>query len=71
MVLANPEEVKNRKGQKTDRKNAKHLADLLRHDHIRLATSRRKRRANCVISPVGVCNGCRTARASETVFRNC
>ena len=35
VVLANPEEVKNRKGHKTDRKDAKHLADLLRHDHIR------------------------------------
>jgi len=35
VVLANPEEVQNRKGHKTDRKDAKHLADLLRHDHIR------------------------------------
>lgn len=35
VVLANPEEVKNRKGHKTDRKDAEHLADLLRHDHIR------------------------------------
>jgi len=35
VVLANPEEVKNRKGHKTDRNDAKHLADLLRHDHIR------------------------------------
>jgi transposase len=35
IVLANPEEVKNRKGHKTDRKDAEHLADLLRHDHIR------------------------------------
>ena len=32
IVLANPEEVKNRKGHKTDRKDAEHLADLLRHD---------------------------------------
>jgi transposase len=29
VVLANPEEVKR------DRKNAEHLADLLRHDHLR------------------------------------
>ena len=35
IVLANPEEVKNRKGHKTDRKDAEHLADLLRHDHVR------------------------------------
>jgi transposase len=35
VVLANPEEVKNRKGHKTDRKDAAHLAELLRHDHIR------------------------------------
>ena len=35
IVLANPEEVKNRKGHKTDRNDAKHIADLLRHDHIR------------------------------------
>jgi transposase len=35
IVLANPEEVKNRKGHKTDRKDAEHLADLLRHDNIR------------------------------------
>jgi transposase len=35
IVLANPEEVKNRKGHKTDRKDAEHLADLLRHNHIR------------------------------------
>jgi len=35
VVLANPEEVKNRKGHKTDRKDAEHLADLLRHNHIR------------------------------------
>jgi transposase len=35
VVLANPEEVKNRKGHKTDHNDAKHLADLLRHDHIR------------------------------------
>jgi transposase len=35
VVLANPEEVKNRKGHKTDRKDAEHLADLLRHDHVR------------------------------------
>jgi transposase len=35
VVLANPEEVKNRKGHKTDRNDAKHLADLLRHGHIR------------------------------------
>ncbi|MGH9626948.1 MAG: hypothetical protein ACRD7E_01075 [Bryobacteraceae bacterium] len=27
-MLANPEEVKNRKGHKTDRNDAKHLADL-------------------------------------------
>jgi transposase len=32
VVLANPEEVKNRKGHKTDRKDAEHLADLLRHN---------------------------------------
>src|SRR5271169_5327079 len=35
IVLANPQEVKNRKGHKTDRKDAEHLADLLRHDHVR------------------------------------
>src|SRR5258708_21002548 len=35
IVLANPEEVKNRKGHKTDRKDPEHLADLLRHDHLR------------------------------------
>jgi transposase len=35
VVLANPEEVKNRKGHKTDRRDAEHLADLLRHDHLR------------------------------------
>ncbi|HZL68034.1 MAG TPA: IS110 family transposase [Candidatus Limnocylindrales bacterium] len=31
----NPEEVKNRKGHKTDRKDAEHLADRLRHNHVR------------------------------------
>src|SRR5262245_20103801 len=35
IILANPEEVKNRKGHKTDRNDAKHIADLLRHEHIR------------------------------------
>ncbi len=35
VVLANPEEVKNRKGHKTDRKDAEHLADLLCHSHVR------------------------------------
>lgn len=35
VVLANPEEVKNRKGHKTDRKDAEHLAELLRHGHVR------------------------------------
>jgi transposase len=35
VVLANPEEVKNRKGHKTDHKDAKNLADLLRRDHVR------------------------------------
>jgi transposase len=35
VVLANPDEVKNRKGHKTDRKDAEHLADLLRHNHVR------------------------------------
>ena len=35
IVLANPEEVKNRKGHKTDRKDAGHLADLLRHNHLK------------------------------------
>ena len=35
VVLANPQEVKTRKGHKTDRKDAEHLADLLRHSHIR------------------------------------
>jgi len=34
-VLANPEEVKNRKGHKTDRKDAGHLANLLRHNHVK------------------------------------
>ena len=33
VVLANPEEVKNRKGHKPDPKDAGHLADLLRHNH--------------------------------------
>jgi transposase len=35
VVVANPEEVKNRKGHQTDRKDAEHLADLLRHNHVR------------------------------------
>lgn len=35
VVLANPEEVKNRTGHKTDRKDAEHLADLLPHNHVR------------------------------------
>jgi transposase len=35
VVLANPEEVNNRRGNKTDAKDAEHLADLLRHDHLR------------------------------------
>ena len=35
VVLANPEEVKTRKGHKTDRKDAEHLAELLRHNHVR------------------------------------
>jgi transposase len=35
VVLANPEEVKNRKGHKTDRKDAGHLADLLRHNQVK------------------------------------
>lgn len=35
VVLANPEEVKNRKGHNTDRKDAGHLADLLRHNHVK------------------------------------
>lgn len=35
VVLANPEEVKNRRGHKTDRKDAEHLADLMRHNHVR------------------------------------
>src|SRR5205085_6485159 len=35
VVLANPEEVKNRTGHKTDRKDAEHLADLLRHNHVK------------------------------------
>ena len=35
VVLANPEEVKNRKGHKTHRKDAEHLADLLRHNHVK------------------------------------
>src|SRR5664279_4771253 len=35
ILLANPEEVKNRKGHKTDRKDAENLADLLRHNHIK------------------------------------
>ena len=35
VILVNPEEVKNRKGHKTDRKDAEHLADLLRHNHVR------------------------------------
>jgi len=34
VVLANPEEVKTRKGHKTDRKDAEHLAELLRHNHV-------------------------------------
>jgi hypothetical protein len=33
-VLANPEEVKNRKGHKTDRKDAEHLADLLKFSTV-------------------------------------
>ena len=39
IVLANPAEVKNRKGHKTDRNDAKHIADLLRHEHIRSSPS--------------------------------
>jgi transposase len=35
IVLANPEEVKNRRGHKTDRNDSQHIADLLRHQHIR------------------------------------
>jgi transposase len=35
VVLANSEEVKTRKGHKTDRMDAEHLADLLRHNHVR------------------------------------
>jgi transposase len=35
VVLANPEEVKNRRGHKTDRQDAEHLADLMRHNHVR------------------------------------
>ena len=35
IILAHPEEVKNRTGHKTDRNDAKHIADLLRHEHIR------------------------------------
>ena len=35
VCLANPEDVKGRKGHKTDRKDAKWLAHLLRHDMIR------------------------------------
>jgi len=35
VVPANPEEVKTRKGHKTDRKDAEHLAELLRHNHVR------------------------------------
>jgi transposase len=35
IVLANPDEVKNRKDHKTDRNDAKHITDLLRHKHIK------------------------------------
>jgi hypothetical protein len=50
VVLANPEEVKNRKGHKTDRKNADHLADLLRHKPRSRAISHPKQSEPCVIS---------------------
>ena len=35
IVLANPEEVKNRKGHKTDPKDAEHLAELLTRPYPR------------------------------------
>jgi transposase len=35
VVLANPEEMKNRMGHKTDRKDAGHLANLRRHNHVK------------------------------------
>jgi transposase len=40
IVLANPEEVKNRKGHKTDRKDAEHLADLLGRQRSHLCVHR-------------------------------
>lgn len=46
VVLANPEEVKNRKGHKTDRKDAEHLADLLRHIMSDPVTRRRRKSPN-------------------------
>jgi transposase len=49
VVLANPEEVKNRKGHKTDRKDAEHLADLLRHNHVRASYIPLNRFVSCVI----------------------
>lgn len=56
IVLANPEEVKNRKGHKTDRKDSEHLADLLRHDHIRASYIPQARFAISVILLGDGCN---------------
>ena len=49
IVLANPEEVKNRKGHKTDRKDAEHLADFFVMTTSVQATYRPSQSAICAI----------------------
>ena len=49
VCLANAEDVKGRKGHKTDRRDAKWLAHLLRHDMVRASFFLRARSANCAI----------------------
>ncbi len=61
VVLANPEEVKTRKGHKTDRKDAEHLADLLRHNHVWSSYIPPNRCVSCAILP-GVGSNSRKAR---------
>jgi transposase len=70
IVLANPEEVKNRKGHKTDRKDAEHLADLLRHDHVRSSYIPPNQSGTCVILLGDACSSPKTRRASATGCRN-
>jgi len=47
IVLANPQEVKNRKGHKTDWKDCQWLAHLLRHAMLRSAIFPPERCGNC------------------------